>query len=292
MTEDDKQNDNSYVFFATASGMVKRVQLSQFKNLRANGLRAVELNDGDNLIGVAITDGEQDIMLFSNEGKAIRFNESKIRAMGRTAKGVRGMRVTLLANQGIEDEDTELEDDSQDDQDNDSVVAVSRVVSLVVAPQQGEILCACERGFGKRTPVSDFPVKGRGGKGIIAIKTTARNGELVQALAVTDADDIVLISDAGTLVRTPVGQIAQTGRNAQGVTLIRISQDESLVSIALVEGGSEDELDEDSLEAALADNIAQDGTDLQDSADLQDIELSEALQQDGLLEADAQQLDN
>ena len=119
----------------------------------------------------------------------------------------------------------------------------------------------------------------------------------MQALAVTDADDIVLISDAGTLVRTPVGQIAQTGRNAQGVTLIRISQDESLVSIALVEGGSEDELDEDSLEAALADNIAQDGTDLQDSADLhsadlQNIELSEALQQDGLLEADAQQLDN
>ena len=212
--------------------------------------------------------------------------------MGRTAKGVRGMRVTLLANQGIEDEDTELEDDSQDDQDNDSVVAVSRVVSLVVAPQQGEILCACERGFGKRTPVSDFPVKGRGGKGIIAIKTTARNGELVQALAVTDADDIVLISDAGTLVRTPVRQIAQTGRNAQGVTLIRISQDESLVSIALVEGGSEDELDEDSLEAALADNIAQDSADLRDSADLQDIELSEALQQDGLLEADAQQLDD
>lgn len=292
VTEDDKQNDKSYVFFATASGMVKRVQLSQFKNLRANGLRAVELNDGDNLIGVAITDGEQDIMLFSNEGKAIRFNESKIRAMGRTAKGVRGMRVTLLANQGIEDDDTELEDDSQDDQDNDSVVAVSRVVSLVVAPQQGEILCACERGFGKRTPVSDFPVKGRGGKGIIAIKTTARNGELVQALAVTDADDIVLISDAGTLVRTPVGQIAQTGRNAQGVTLIRISQDESLVSIALVEGGSEDELEEDMVEAGLADNIAQDGTDLQDSADLQNIDLSEALQQDGLLEADAQQLDD
>ena len=108
----------------------------------------------------------------------------------------------------------------------------------------------------------------------------------MQALAVTDADDIVLISDAGTLVRTPVGQIAQTGRNAQGVTLIRISQDESLVSIALVEGGSEDELDEESLEAASADNIPQDGT------DLQNIELSEALQQDGLLEADAQQLDD
>ena len=127
---------------------------------------------------------------------------------------------------------------------------------------------------------------------MIAIKSTARNGELVQALAVTDADDIVLISDAGTLVRTPVGQIGQRGRNAQGVTLIRISQDESLVSIALVEGGSEDELDEDSLEAALADNIEQDGTDLRDSAGLQDIELSDALRQDGLLKADAQQLDD
>lgn len=241
ITEDNKENENSFVFFATASGMVKRVQLSQFKNLRSNGLKALDLNDGDTLIGVAITDGEQQIMLFSNEGKAIRFDEQKIRAMGRTAKGVRGMRVTLLANANLDEEDADIDNDNDTDEADDSVVAVSRVVSLVVAPKDGEVLCACERGFGKRTAIDDFPVKGRGGKGVIAIKTSERNGELVQAIAVTDADDIVLISDGGTLVRTPVAQIAQTGRNAQGVTLIRLINDEKLVSVACVEGSSEDE---------------------------------------------------
>ena len=274
VTEDNKHNENSFVFFATASGMVKRVQLSQFKNLRSNGLRAVELNDGDNLIGVAITDGEQDIMLFSNEGKAIRFNESKIRAMGRTAKGVRGMRVTLLANTGMDEEDIEVEEDHDDS--NDSVVAVSRVVSLVVAPKQGEVLCACARGFGKRTPVDEFAVKGRGGKGMIAIKTSERNGELVQALAVTPNDDIVLNSDVGTLVRTPVSQIAQTGRNAQGVTLIRLPEQEKLVSIALVEGGSDEEVLSDTLLDA----------ELEQSIETDRVALSEALQEEGLLDAD------
>lgn len=237
-------DDGKFVFFATASGTVKRVALSQFANLRANGLRAIDLVDGDTLIGVAITDGEQDIMLFSNEGKAIRFKESAIRAMGRTAKGVRGIRVNLLASLGLDDD--EPTDDDTDDSDNDSVVSVSRVVSLVVAPQAGEILTACENGYGKRTPIDDYPTKGRGGQGVIAIKTSERNGQLVKAVAVTGDEDVILISDKGTLVRTPVAQIATAGRNAQGVKLIRISESETLVGLACVEHEEPSDDDSDS----------------------------------------------
>lgn len=227
---DDLKADDKFVFFATASGTVKRVALSQFANLRASGLRAIDLAEGDMLIGVAITDGNQEIMLFSNEGKAIRFKENSIRAMSRVAKGVRGMRVNLLANDS--DEEDMPDDDNADDE---SSFAISRVVSLVVAPDTGEILCACENGFGKRTPIDDYPTKGRGGKGVIAIKTSERNGQLVRAVAVTGDEDVILISDKGTLVRTPVAQIATAGRNAQGVKLIRIGEQEALVGMACVE---------------------------------------------------------
>lgn len=227
---DDLKADDKFVFFATASGTVKRVALSQFANLRASGLRAIDLAEGDMLIGVAITDGNQEIMLFSNEGKAIRFKENSIRAMSRVAKGVRGMRVNLLANDFDEEE---MPDD--DNTDDESSFAISRVVSLVVAPDTGEILCACENGFGKRTPIDDYPTKGRGGKGVIAIKTSERNGQLVRAVAVTGDEDVILISDKGTLVRTPVAQIATAGRNAQGVKLIRIGEQEALVGMACVE---------------------------------------------------------
>ncbi|UXZ04900.1 DNA gyrase subunit A [Moraxella nasicaprae] len=227
---DDLKADDKFVFFATASGTVKRVALSQFANLRASGLRAIDLAEGDMLIGVAITDGNQEIMLFSNEGKAIRFKENSIRAMSRVAKGVRGMRVNLLANDF--DEEDMPDDDNADDE---SSFAISRVVSLVVAPDTGEILCACENGFGKRTPINDYPTKGRGGKGVIAIKTSERNGQLVRAVAVTGDEDVILISDKGTLVRTPVAQIATAGRNAQGVKLIRIGEQEALVGMACVE---------------------------------------------------------
>ncbi|WFF39445.1 DNA gyrase subunit A [Moraxella nasibovis] len=242
---DDLKADDKFVFFATASGTVKRVALSQFANLRANGLRAIDLMEGDSLVGVAITDGEQEIMLFSNEGKAIRFKESAIRAMGRTAKGVRGIRVNLMANLGLDDD--EPSDDETDDTDNDSVVSVSRVVSLVVVPTAGEILCACERGYGKRTPINDYPTKGRGGQGVIAIKTSERNGQLVKAVSVTGDEDVILISDKGTLVRTPVAQIAIAGRNAQGVRLIRIGEGETLVGVACVE---HEEVESDEVQTA------------------------------------------
>jgi DNA gyrase subunit A len=146
---------------ATASGTVKRVELEQFANIRANGLRAIELNEEDTLIGVAITDGKQQIMLFSNEGKAIRFAETDVRAMGRTAKGVRGMRVALAAT--LDSEDADVENDDSDESDDSDSNVVSRIVSLVVVPETGEVLCASANGYGKRTPVNDFPTKKRGG---------------------------------------------------------------------------------------------------------------------------------
>ena len=232
---------NFYVFMATASGTVKRVELEQFSNVRSNGLRAIELNEEDTLIGVAITDGEQQIMLFSNEGKAIRFAETDVRAMGRSAKGVRGMRVTIGAAQAEEaEEDTA---DGEDDVTDSNFV--SRIVSLVVVPETGEVLCASANGYGKRTPVDDFPTKKRGGKGVIAIKTSERNGELVGAVAIDASKELMLISDGGTLVRTRASEVAETGRNAQGVRLIRLGENETLVGVEAIEAVEEDEFSED-----------------------------------------------
>ncbi|WP_168382335.1 DNA gyrase subunit A [Acinetobacter indicus] len=232
---------NFYVFMATASGTVKRVELEQFSNVRSNGLRAIELNEEDTLIGVAITDGEQQIMLFSNEGKAIRFAETDVRAMGRSAKGVRGMRVTIGATQAEEAEDDTA--DSEDDATDSNFV--SRIVSLVVVPETGEVLCASANGYGKRTPVDDFPTKKRGGKGVIAIKTSERNGELVGAVAIDASKELMLISDGGTLVRTRASEVAETGRNAQGVRLIRLGENETLVGVEAIEAVEEDEFSED-----------------------------------------------
>ncbi|ENU80354.1 DNA gyrase, A subunit [Acinetobacter sp. ANC 3789] len=237
--------ENHYVFMATASGTVKRVELAQFANIRANGLRAIELNEEDTLIGVAITDGNQQIMLFSNEGKAIRFAETDVRAMGRTAKGVRGMRVALAAT-ALEVDDTETENDDTDDaEDSADLNVISRIVSLVVVPETGEVLCASANGYGKRTPVDDFPTKKRGGKGVIAIKTSERNGELVGAVAIDETKELMLISDGGTLVRTRASEVATTGRNAQGVRLIRLGENETLVGVEAIDAVEEDEIELD-----------------------------------------------
>ena len=202
----------------------------------------------DTLIGVAITDGEQQIMLFSNEGKAIRFSETDARVMGRTAKGVRGMRVTLAAAQA--EDDVETDTDSDDEESSDLNVA-SRIVSLVVVPETGEVLCASANGYGKRTPVDDFPTKKRGGKGVIAIKTSERNGELVGAVAIDESKELMLISDGGTLVRTRASEVARTGRNAQGVRLIRLGNEEILVGVVAVEAVEvEDDILDTSIETA------------------------------------------
>ena len=229
---------NYFVFMATAAGTVKRVALEQFSNVRSNGLRAIELNEEDTLIGVTITDGEQQIMLFSNEGKAIRFAEGDVRVMGRTAKGVRGMRVALAVAAAEEAEEPEVDGEEEDVADTN---VVSRIVSLVVVPETGEVLCACANGYGKRTPVGEFPTKKRGGKGVIAIKTSERNGELVGAVSIDESKELMLISDGGTLVRTRASEVATTGRNAQGVRLIRLGKEELLVGVVSIEAVEEEE---------------------------------------------------
>ncbi len=232
--------DDHYVFMATQAGIVKRVDLENFSRPRSSGLIAIDLSDEDTLIGVAITDGSQQIMLFSNEGKAIRFAETDVRSMGRTAKGVRGMRVSIGAAADTETEELDVADDDGDDADTGSI---SRIVSLVVVPETGEVLTACANGYGKRTPVGDYPTKKRGGKGVIAIKTSDRNGELIGATAVSDHHELLLISDGGTLVRTRVAEVASTGRNAQGVRLIRLGEEEVLVGVVCLDVLEDDELD-------------------------------------------------
>ncbi|MGP5551155.1 DNA gyrase subunit A [Psychrobacter namhaensis] len=214
-----------FVFFATANGTVKRVELEQFASIRSNGLIAVGLEDGDKLVSARITNGSQEVMLFASSGKAIRFDENDARSMGRTAKGVRGMRLA-------------------DDEFIKSLVVIEDDVR--------EILIACENGFGKRTYIDEFNTQNRGGGGVIAIKTSQRNGALVRATKVEPEDDIILISDKGTLVRTPVEHVASSGRNTQGVTLIRLSKDEKLVAMARVE---HEENDDELIEA-----MKEDGT--------------------------------
>lgn len=161
--------------------------------------------------------------------------------MGRTARGVRGMRVTLASTADADDADSDI-DDSNDENADDAgdLNLISRIVSLVVVPENGEVLCACAHGYGKRTPVDDFPTKKRGGKGIIAIKTSERNGELIGAVSIDESKEMLLISNGGTLVRTRASEVATTGRNAQGVRLIRLHE-EVLVGVVSIEAVAEDE---------------------------------------------------
>lgn len=195
--------DDHYIFMATALGTVKKVSLTHFSRPRSSGIIAVELDDSDKLIGVALTDGEQEILLFSDAGKVIRFPEGDVRAVGRLARGVRGIRLA----------------DGQ------------HVISLVVAPKEGDILTATSRGFGKRTDIAEYRLTGRGGQGVISIQVNERNGAVVGACAVQCNDEVMLITDAGTLVRTRVAEISRVGRNTQGVTLIRLSTEESLAGL-------------------------------------------------------------
>ena len=218
--------DNLYVFFATRQGVCKKTTLSDFANVRANGIRAVELDDGDGLVSVALTDGSRDIMLFGSHGKAVRFSEDEVRSMGRTARGVRGMRFGESAGED------------------------ARVVAMIMVDGDGDILTATARGYGKRTAVAEFPTKGRGTQGVIAIQTSERNGELVGAIQLTDAHDVMLISDQGTLVRTRASEISQVGRNTQGVTLIRLPEDETLVGLERLDALAED--DEDQVDTGTA----------------------------------------
>jgi DNA gyrase subunit A len=197
--------DDQFIFMATSSGVVKKTPLSHFSRPRANGIIAVDLRGEDYLVGVALTDGEQDVMLFSSAGKAVRFSEKDVRAMGRVASGVRGIRLS----------------DGH------------RVIALIIVGE-GDILTVTRNGFGKRTPVTDYPRKGRGAQGVIDIKTTTRNGSVVGAVQVSDDDEIMLISSGGTLVRTTVEEISSLGRNTQGVKLIRLDEGETVAELERV----------------------------------------------------------
>jgi DNA gyrase subunit A len=199
--------EGKFIFFATANGTVKKTPLDNFSRQRSVGLRAIELEEGDVLVKTAITDGTKDVMLYSSSGKTVRFKESDVRAMGRTARGVRGIR---------------LEKDHT-------------MVDMIIPEPEGQILAVSENGYGKRTVVDEFPVKGRGGKGVIGIQASARNGAIVGAVQVFEGDEIMLISDKGTLVRTRCDEVSTQGRATQGVRLIKLKEGESLVGVARVE---------------------------------------------------------
>jgi DNA gyrase subunit A len=199
--------EDKYIFMATSNGTVKKTALTDFARQRSVGLRAIELDDGDELVGTAVTDGSRDIMLVSSSGKTIRFKESDVRAMGRTARGVRGIKMA----------------------DGYSMI------SLIVPEEGKQILSVSENGYGKRTASEDFPIYGRGGQGVIGMQTSDRNGAVVGAVQVSESDEIMLISNKGTLVRTRVEEVSVQGRNTQGVRLIRLKDGEKLVGLEQVD---------------------------------------------------------
>ena len=232
--------DDQYVFMATSLGTVKKTRLSDFSNPRKAGIIAVDLNENDFLVGAAITDGKHDVMLFSDAGKAVRFDENDVRPMGRTARGVRGM----------------------------NLAAAQNVIAMLVAPAEAadgaastedgvaapsSVLTATENGFGKRTPIAEYTRHGRGTKGMIAIQTSERNGKVVAAALVSPEDQIMLITTGGVLVRTRVSEIREMGRATQGVTLISVDEGTRLSGLQrIAESDSDDDADEsgDEVDAA------------------------------------------
>ncbi|MDX8385525.1 MAG: DNA gyrase subunit A [Gallionella sp.] len=200
-------SENQFVFFATSKGTVKKTPLSDFSNPRKAGIKAIKLDEGDFLIGVALTDGEHDVMMFSNGGKAVRFNEKDVRSMGRVSRGVRGMKLA----------------------------AKQHVISLLVAEnEQQSVLTATENGFGKRTSISEYTRHGRGTQGMIAIQTSARNGKVVAATLVDVDDEIMLIGTNGVLIRTRVKEIREMSRSTQGVTLMHLSKGDKLAGLSRI----------------------------------------------------------
>lgn len=207
--------EDQFIFFATANGTVKKTPLKDFSRPRTSGIIAIELRPEDKLIGVELTDGNQDALLFSSGGKAIRFNEADVRPMGRASVGVRGIKLK----------------------------AENEVISMIIV-DEGHVLTVTENGFGKLTPVEDYPLHGRGGVGVISIQTTDRNGSVTGAELVSQEDEIMLITTSGTLVRTRVEEISVMGRNTQGVKLISLGEDEKLSGVERIANIQEDEVEE------------------------------------------------
>src|SRR5690606_23596559 len=206
--------EDRYVFFATRKGTVKKTPLTEYAYRLQRGKIAIKLDEDDALVNVEVTNGQCDIMLFASNGKAVRFSEEAVRSMGRTATGVRGIRL----GEG------------------------EHVVSLITVDGDGDILTASQRGYGKRTPLAEYPRKGRGTQGVLAIKTSERNGPLVGAIQLSEHHEVLLISDGGTLVRTRASEISQVSRNTQGVTLMRLAPDESLQAVERLDASLDDDL--------------------------------------------------
>ena len=212
--------DDKFIFMATSKGTVKKTPLSDFSNPRKNGIIAIKLDNGDYLIGAEITNGENDIVLVSNGGKAVWFDENSVRSMGRNARGVRGMKIP---------------DENQ-------------ALSLLIASSEDEsVLVATENGYGKRTVLSDFRKSGRGTQGVKAIQVSDRNGIVVAARLVGDSDEIMLITTGGVLIRTRVSEIRELGRATQGVTLINLTKDEKLSGLAKIVEPEQIEMNQDEL---------------------------------------------
>ena len=223
--------EDKFVVMATAGGIVKKIALTEFSRPRSSGIIALNLRDEDELIGVDITDGNNEIMLFSSQGRVVRFSESAVRAMGRLATGVRGIKLALTNDLNDDESAVEIEDVSDDNTEEILDLNIDKVVSLVIPKNDGEILTATQNGYGKRTKLEEYPTKSRNTKGVISIKVSERNGKVVAATQVVDTDQIMLITDAGTLVRTRVSEVSIVGRNTQGVRLIRTSENEHVVSL-------------------------------------------------------------
>jgi DNA gyrase subunit A len=201
-------DENHFVFMATAKGTVKKTALAEFSRPRPSGIIAVGLEEGDYLVGAALTDGKYDVMMFSSDGKAVRFQEDDVRPMGRQATGVRGMRLA----------------------------GGSRVVCMLAAKDDSRsVLTATANGYGKRTSVAEYPRHGRGGQGVIAIQVTERNGAVIGAVLVEEQDEVMLISTGGVLIRTAASQIREMGRSTQGVTLIALGEGEKLAGMERIE---------------------------------------------------------
>jgi len=244
--------EDHYVFFATRNGTVKKTPLTEFEFQLQKGKAAISLDEGDALVDVQLTDGTHDVMLFASNGRTVRFAEDEVRAMGRGASGVRGIRlaagaqvVSLLV----------VEHAAEQGGDEEEAIEAAEGQALAeepASPSETYVLTATERGYGKRTPLSKYPRKGRGIQGVIGIQCSERNGNLVGAVGLDEAHEVMLISNQGTLVRTRASEIAKVGRNTQGVTLIRLPAEETLVGVVAIESLNADEDDAGDADAAAA----------------------------------------
>lgn len=217
-------NEDEYIFMATESGTVKKTHIKEFEKPRANGKIAIDLRDDDTLVGVAVTDGEKDVMLFASSGKVASFKEADVRVMGRTASGVRGMR--------LKDEE--------------------HIISLIIS-EPGTVLTLTQNGYGKRTKIEEYPIHKRGGQGVIAMQTSERNGALVGAVLVDESDELMLITDGGTLVRTRTSEISILGRNTQGVRVIRPAKNEKVIGLDRIASLDDEEGEEVALDEEITD---------------------------------------